>query len=134
MEALAADTHKFESRYLDQLVGAYPETQEIYKARSPINSIDTMSCPILLQQGDEDKIVPPNQSVMMYDALKAKGVPVALQMFAGEQHGFRKTENVITALESELYFFGQVFGFEPPDVQACQIDNLQKSGSINAQL
>merc|ERR1711862_494101 len=123
MEVLAADTHKFESRYLDQLIGPYPAEQAVYKARSPVHSIDTIECPILLQQGYEDKIVPPNQSVAMHEAVKAKGIPTALQMFEGEQHGFRKTENIIAALEAELYFFGKVFGFEPPDCQTIAIDN-----------
>lgn len=124
-EVLASDTHKFESRYLDKLIGPYPEEQATYKARSPINSIDTISCPILLQQGDQDEIVPPNQSVMMHEAAKAKGLPTALQMFKGEQHGFRKRENIIAALEAELYFFGQVFGFSPPDCAPIEIDNLK---------
>jgi dipeptidyl aminopeptidase/acylaminoacyl peptidase len=90
LTALACDTHKFESRYLDGLVGKYPEDEKIYKERSPIESVASLSCPILLLQGDEDKIVPPNQAEMMHDALLKKGIPTCLKMYKGEQHGFRK--------------------------------------------
>ena len=113
LEALATDTHKFESRYLDTLVGPWPEAQAIYDERSPINHVDQLSAPMIVLQGDEDAIVPPNQSEMIVEALERKGVPVAYLLFAGEQHGFRKAENVVTALEAELAFFGEMLDFEP---------------------
>ena len=115
IEALAGDTHKFESRYLDQLIGPYPERRDLYQQRSPIHHLDGFDAPLLLLQGLEDKVVPPNQSEMIVDALEAKGVPVAYLLFEGEQHGFRKAENVIRALEAELAFFGEILGFEPAD-------------------
>jgi len=113
LEALATDTHKFESRYLDTLVGPWPEAQAIYDERSPINHVDQLSAPMIVLQGDEDAIVPPNQSEMIVEALERKGVPVAYLLFAGEQHGFRKAENVVIALEAELAFFGEMLDFEP---------------------
>merc|ERR1711892_1075502 len=109
--ALAEDTHKFESRYLDGLVGRYPEEKQLYDERAPINAVDQLSCPILLLQGDEDKIVPPNQAELMHAALLKKGLPCALKMYEGEQHGFRKAENIEDSLNSELYFYSKVFGF-----------------------
>ena len=95
-------------------------------SRSPINSVDTLSCPILLLQGDEDKIVPPNQAETMHKALLAKGLPTALKIYEGEQHGFRKAENIENALNSELYFFSRVFGFEcaGDDIEPFDIDNM----------
>ena len=124
--ALAADTHKFESRYLDGLIGAYPEMKATYDARSAIYSTDTLNCPVLLLQGDEDKIVPPNQAEAMYAALKEKGIPTALKMYEGEQHGFRKAENIEDSLDSELYFFSRVFGFKAAgDIPTYAIDNLE---------
>jgi len=126
LEMLAGDTHKFESRYLDGLVGRYPEDKAVYQERAPIRSVDTLSCPILLLQGDEDKVVPPNQAEEMHKALLAKGLPCALKMYVGEQHGFRKSENIEDALNSELYFFSKIFGFEcaGDDVTPFPIDNL----------
>ena len=115
LEALAADTHKFESRYLDRLIGPYPEARDTYLARSPINHLDGFDAPMIVLQGDEDEIVPPSQSEMIVDALKAKGVPVAYLLFEGEQHGFRTAENIVAALEAELAFFGRVLGFTPAD-------------------
>lgn len=115
LAALAEETHKFESRYLDGLVGAYPARKDLYDARSPIHGIEGLSSPIIFFQGDEDKIVPPNQAEMMVDALDAKGLPVAYLLYEGEQHGFRKAENVIRSLEAELYFYGQILGFDPAD-------------------
>ncbi len=113
---LAGDTHKFESRYLDGLLGgAYPEHKAIYEARSPINHTQDLDCPILVLQGDEDKVVPPNQSAAIVEAAAAKGLPHAYILFAGEQHGFRKSENVIRALQIELWFYSRVLGFEPAD-------------------
>jgi acetyl esterase/lipase len=113
LEALARDTHKFESRYLDQLIGPYPALQDRYKDRSPINFTDQLSCPVIFFQGLEDKVVPPNQAQMMVDALRAKGLPVAYIAFEGEQHGFRAANTIKRTLDAELYFYGRIFGFEP---------------------
>jgi dipeptidyl aminopeptidase/acylaminoacyl peptidase len=119
------DTHKFESRYLDSLVGPWPEREDVYRERSPINALDRFSCPIAFFQGDEDKIVPPNQSELMVEALREKGIPVAYVLFRGEQHGFRKAENIKRALDGEFYFFSQIFGFTPADeIEPLPIDNL----------
>jgi dipeptidyl aminopeptidase/acylaminoacyl peptidase len=119
------DTHKFESRYLDRLVGPYPERKDLYYERSAINYVDQVSCPLILFQGLEDKVVPPSQSEAMYAAVKAKGLPVAYIAFEGEQHGFRKAENIRRALDAELYFYGKVFGFELAEpVEPVKIDNL----------
>ena len=127
IEVLAHDTHKFESRYLDTLIGPYPAAREIYRARSPIHFVDRLSCSLILFQGLEDKVVPPNQSEMMADAVRAKGLAVAYLAFEGEQHGFRKAETIVRSLESELYFYGAVFGFAPADViEPIQIDNLTR--------
>ena len=127
IEVLAQDTHKFEARYLDRLVGPYPEARDTYRARSPIHFIDRLSCPLILFQGLEDKVVPPNQSGMMAAAARAKGLPVAYLAFEGEQHGFRKAETIVRSLEAELYFYGAVFGFTPADdLPAIQIDNLDE--------
>ncbi|MEM9467392.1 MAG: prolyl oligopeptidase family serine peptidase [Actinomycetota bacterium] len=115
LEALATETHKFESRYLDTLIGPWPEAKAIYDERSPINHVDKLSAPMIVLQGDEDEIVPPNQSEMIVEALERKGVPVSCLLFEGEQHGFRKAENVVTALEAELAFFGEMLGFTPAD-------------------
>ena len=123
--ALAEETHKFESRYLDTLIGPYPERAELYQQRSAMNALDRFNCPILFLQGDEDKIVPPNQSERMYDALRKQGIPVAYILFKGEQHGFRQSKNIIRAAESELDFYGRIFGFHPPgNIAPVQIENL----------
>ena len=124
LEALAHDTHKFESRYEESLVGPYPAQRDLYRARSPIHFTDRLSCPVIFFQGLEDKIVPPNQAETMVAALRAKGLPVAYVPFAGEQHGFRRAENIKRALDAELYFYSQVFGFalaEP--VEPVEIEN-----------
>jgi dipeptidyl aminopeptidase/acylaminoacyl peptidase len=127
IEAMARDTHKFESRYLDTMVGPYPAARDAYRARSPIHFVDRLSCPLILFQGLEDKVVPPNQSEMMADAVRAKGIPVAYLAFEGEQHGFRKASTIIRSLEAELYFYGAVFGFTPADtIEPVPIDNLQR--------
>jgi len=124
-EALAVETHKFESRYLDGLIGAYPQRRDLYVERSPIHHVDSLSCPVIFFQGLEDEIVPPNQARRMADALRRKGIPVALIEFAGEQHGFRRAESVRTALEAELYFFSRIFGFQPAgEIEAVYIENL----------
>jgi dipeptidyl aminopeptidase/acylaminoacyl peptidase len=112
LEALARDTHKFESRYTDGLVGAYPEEIELYRARSPIHFTEQLSCPVIFFQGLEDKVVPPNQAQAMVEALAARGIRHAYVTFPGEQHGFRRAENIRTALEGEFYFYSRIFGFE----------------------
>ena len=125
LKALAEHTHKFESRYLDSMVGPYPEAAATYAARSPINALDGFNSPLITFQGLEDKVVPPAQSEMIYQAVKTRGTPTAYVAFEGEQHGFRSAENNITALQSELYFYGKVLGFEPAgDLPAVEIDNL----------
>ena len=115
LTALATDTHKFESRYLDILVGPYPEARRLYEERSPINHADSIDAPLIVLQGSEDAIVPPDQSSAIVAALESRGVPVAYLLFEGEQHGFRRAETIVAALESELAFFGRVLGFEPAD-------------------
>jgi dipeptidyl aminopeptidase/acylaminoacyl peptidase len=125
LKALAEDTHKFESRYLDSLIGPYPERKDLYDQRSPISAVDRLACPVIFFQGDEDKIVPPNQAEMMVNALREKGIPVAYVLFEGEQHGFRKAENIKRALDGEFYFYSRVFKFYPAEhIDAVTIDNL----------
>ncbi len=124
-EALARDTHKFESRYLDGLLGPYPERRDIYLERSPINFSERLSCPVIFFQGLEDKVVPPNQAETMVEAIKSKGIPVSYVAFEGEQHGFRQAKNIKRALEGELYFYSQVFGFDLSEpVEPVLIENL----------
>ena len=126
LEALAKETHKFESRYLDNLIGPYPGRVDLYKARSPIHHVDGLDSPMIFFQGLEDVIVPPNQAEMMVDALRQKGVPVAYLAFAGEQHGFRKAETIHTVRRAELAFYGRVFGFTPADsFSDLVIENLE---------
>lgn len=128
LEALAKETHKFESRYLDSMIGPYPEQRDLYRQRSPIHFTDRLSCPMILFQGLEDEVVPPNQAEMMVEALRKKGLPVAYVPFAGEQHGFRRAENIKRSLEAELYFYAKVFGFALADaVEPVQIENLESS-------
>ena len=125
LEALVRDTHKFEARYLDRLVGPYPERQDLYRERSPIHFTERLSCPVIFFQGLDDPVVPPNQADMMVAALRAKGLPVAYLAFAGEQHGFRRAETIRRCLEAELYFYSRVLGFEPGDpVESVNIENL----------
>jgi dipeptidyl aminopeptidase/acylaminoacyl peptidase len=125
LEALARDTHKFESRYLDSLIGPYPERRDLYVQRSPIHFTDRLSCSMIIFQGLEDKVVPPNQAEKMVEAVRAKKLPVAYLTFAGEQHGFRKAENIKRVLEAELYFYSKVFGFELPEpIEPVKIENL----------
>ena len=125
LEALAGETHKFESRYLDSLVGPYPERRDLYQARSPIHFTDRLSCPLILFQGLEDQVVPPNQAEMMAQALRDKGLPVAYVPFEGEQHGFRRAENIKRALDGELYFYSRIFRFEVSgEIEPVEIENL----------
>jgi dipeptidyl aminopeptidase/acylaminoacyl peptidase len=126
--ALARDTHKFESHYLDGLIGPYPERSDLYDERSPVKHTEQLSCPIIFFQGLEDKIVPPNQAEMMVDALRAKGLPVAYVAFEGEQHGFRRAENIKRALDGEFYFYSKIFGFEVADrIEPVPIENFPQS-------
>ncbi|MDT7042243.1 S9 family peptidase [Candidatus Nitronereus thalassa] len=125
LEALVRDTHKFESRYLDGLIGPFPERKDLYDQRSPIYFTDRLSCPLILFQGLEDRVVPPNQAEKMFEAVKAKGLPVAYIAFEGEQHGFRKSENIKRVLDNELFFYAKIFAFEPADTLApFAIENL----------
>ena len=127
LEALARDTHKFESRYLDRLIGPYPDRADLYRARSPIHCVDRLSCPLIFFQGLDDRAVPPAQSLLMHDALKAKGLPTALVSFEGEQHGFRKAQTIACCLEAELFFYGAVFGFTTgQESSPVRIENLDR--------
>jgi len=115
LTALATDTHKFESRYLDRLIGPYPEAAEVYRARSPIHFADGLSCPVILFQGTEDKVVPPNQAETFVEALRSKHLPYAYILFPNEGHGFRQAPNIQQAAEAELYFYSRVFAFTSAD-------------------
>ena len=125
LEALAKETHKFESRYLDGLIGPYPQRRDVYLERSPIRFIAQLSCPLILFQGLEDRIVPPDQAESMFNAVRGKGLPTAYLPFEGEQHGFRQAKNIQRALDAQLYFFSRVFGFELAEpVEPVTIENL----------
>lgn len=124
LAVLAGDTHKFESRYLDRLVGTDPDA---LRDRSPIHHADRLDRPLIVLQGSDDAVVPPVQSRLIVDALRNRGVPVAYLEFAGEQHGFRRAENIRRALEAELSFYGQVLGFELPEgecIEPVEVENL----------
>ncbi|MBV9173935.1 MAG: S9 family peptidase, partial [Chloroflexi bacterium] len=126
-EALAIDTHKFESRYLDSLIGPYPADKKVYEERSPIHYTDRLSCPVILFQGLEDRVVPPSQAERMVEALRAKHLPFAYLAFEGEQHGFRKAETIRRTLEAELYFYSRVFDFTAAgEIEPVAIENLLK--------
>jgi dipeptidyl aminopeptidase/acylaminoacyl peptidase len=128
MTALARDTHKFESRYLDSLIGPLPQSQSVYDQRSPLNHLDGFKAPLIVFQGADDPIVPPNQSAKIVEALRARHVPLAYLLYPGEGHGFRNPEHVIDALQSELSFYGRVFGFTPAGrLPALKIENLPAS-------
>ncbi|TQM44403.1 S9 family peptidase [Pseudonocardia cypriaca] len=130
LEALAADTHKFESRYLDRLVGPYPQARDVYVERSPIHHVERFTRPLIVLQGAEDEVVPPNQSEMIVDALRARGTPVAYLLFEGEQHGFRRAENIRRAMDAELSFYAQVLGFELPaeeGIEPVVVEGLDRS-------
>jgi len=127
LEALAVETHKFESRNLDGLIGPYPEDRDLYIERSPIHHLDGFDRPLAVFQGLEDEVVPPNQSEMIVDALRTRGVPVAYVAFPGEQHGFRQAANIRRALDGELSFYAQVFGFPLPageGIEPVEVENL----------
>jgi dipeptidyl aminopeptidase/acylaminoacyl peptidase len=126
-EALAKDTHKFESHYLDNLIGPYPERRDVYVARSPIHFVHQISAPLILLQGLEDAVVPPSQSEKMFEAVRAREIPTAYLTFEGEQHGFRQAKNIKRALEAELYFYARVFGFalaDADEIEPVAIENL----------
>ncbi|HEV2120816.1 MAG TPA: prolyl oligopeptidase family serine peptidase [Candidatus Bathyarchaeia archaeon] len=130
LELLAKDTHKFESRYLDKLVGPYPERRDLYRARSPIYHIDGISSALILFQGLEDKVVPPDQSKKIFEAVRAKGLPVAYIAYEWEQHGFRRAENIKRSYEAELYFYSRIFQFNLADqVEPVKIENLDAAGA-----
>ncbi len=122
--SLASHTHKFESRYLDRLIGPYPESKFLYQQRSPINSSEQLNCPVIFFQGLEDRVVPKEQAEKMFEALNKKGLPVAAQYYAGEQHGFRKAETITQSLENELSFYQLVFGLKSKD-EINFIGNIQ---------
>jgi len=122
LEQFRLDTHDFESRYIDGLVGPYPERRDLYVERAPLSHVDELEVPVLLLQGDEDRIVPPSQSEAFRDALAAKGIPHAYLLFEGEQHGFRKAETIVTAIEASLSFYGQVLGFSPACVPVLALE------------
>jgi dipeptidyl aminopeptidase/acylaminoacyl peptidase len=123
--ALAQETRKFESRYLEQLIGPYPDRRDLYDARSPIYHAGGLTCPIIFFQGLEDKVVPPSQAEKMVAILKEKKLPVAYIAFEKEQHGFRMAPNIKRALDAELYFYSRIFDFEPADeIEPVEIDNL----------
>ena len=125
LEALVTDTHKFESRYLDRLVGPYPDRRDLYLERSPIRFTHRLSCPVILFQGLEDKVVPPNQAEMMVSTLREKGLPVAYIAFKEERHGFRCAKNIKRCLEAELYFYSRIFCFDLAEpVDPVLIHNL----------
>jgi dipeptidyl aminopeptidase/acylaminoacyl peptidase len=127
LEALARDTHKFESRYLDRLVGPYPAARDVYVERSPIHHVERLNRPLIVLQGSEDVIVPPAQSETIVDALRERKVPVAYLLFDGEQHGFRRAENIRRALDAELSFYAQVLGFPLPEdegIEPVVVENL----------
>ncbi|MEA2704659.1 MAG: hypothetical protein QOD63_2604 [Actinomycetota bacterium] len=126
LASLATDTHKFESRYLDRLVGPWPGAEATYRARSPIHAADRLSSPLIVFQGAEDKVVPPEQAEVLVAALRAKGLPLAYLLFEGEQHGFRKADTIRRAAEAELWFYGRILGFQPADdIEAVPIENLE---------
>ncbi|WP_370979036.1 alpha/beta hydrolase family protein [Agaribacterium sp. ZY112] len=134
LESLATDTHKFEQHYLDHLVAPYPEGKDRYQALSPIHNIEQFNCPLLLFQGLDDKVVPPNQAQAMAQSVRGKGLPVAHIEYAGEGHGFRQTSTIEHMLEAELYFYQQVFKLsEKVESGPVEIDNLyseaDKTGS-----
>jgi dipeptidyl aminopeptidase/acylaminoacyl peptidase len=133
LELLARDTHKFESRYLDRLVGPWPEAEAVYRRRSPIHHVDQINAPLILFQGLEDRVVPPAQAELMYEALRDRGVPVAYLAFEGEQHGFRQADTIVTVIESELEFYGRVLGFQPDGASGgLVITNAEALGQAGA--
>ena len=132
LEPFAETTHKFESRYLDMLVGSLPEAAAVWEARSPARHADGIRRPLLILQGEEDEVVPPAQAEVIVQALERKRLPYAYLLFEGEQHGFRKAENIARSLEAELAFYGRVLGFEPhDDLPELDVRNLAPSRSTS---
>jgi acetyl esterase/lipase len=132
LATLATDTHKFESHYTDRLVAPWPEGKDLYEERSPIHHLDRLASPMLLQQGTEDRVVPPSQAREMAAAVRAKGLPVALVLYEGEGHGFRRAETIVASLNAKLSFLGQVFGFVPAgSVPALAIENLPADKAVS---
>ena len=130
LETFRAETHKFESHYDQTLVGKWPEAKQLYHDRSPINFVDRISCPVLVLQGAEDRVVPPSQAEEIVDALWEKHLPHAYLLFPGEDHGFRAAENIIRSFEAELSFYGQIFGFAPADaIEPVKVEFLEAAGS-----
>jgi len=126
LATLATDTHKFEAHYTDRLVAPWPDGKDLYEERSPIHHLDRLNSPMLLQQGADDRVVPPSQAREMAAAVRAKGLPVALVVYEGEGHGFRRADSIAASLNAKLSFLGQVFGFNPAgDVAVLPIDNLE---------
>jgi dipeptidyl aminopeptidase/acylaminoacyl peptidase len=113
LTGLATDTHDFESRYLDSMIGPYPEHRDLYEERSPLTHAEKLTTPLIIFQGSEDKVVPPSQSEAFRDVCVRKGLKHRYFSFAGEGHGFIKAESIITSLEEELKFFGEAGGFTP---------------------
>jgi dipeptidyl aminopeptidase/acylaminoacyl peptidase len=116
LHGLAGQTHDFESRYLDGLIGPLPECGALYAERAPLGHVTDLTCPVLLLQGLDDPVVPPAQSESIAADLAAHGIRYAYLPFAGESHGFRRAETIIASLEAELSFYGQIMGFTPPGV------------------
>jgi dipeptidyl aminopeptidase/acylaminoacyl peptidase len=125
VEVFTKDTHKYESRYLDSLIGPYPEKRDLYVQRSPIHHAEKFSCPVIFFQGLDDVVVPHAQAETMVDSLRKRGIPVAYIPFEGEMHGFRKAENIRRSFEAEFYFYSRIFGFRPSDgIEPVEIENL----------
>ena len=125
LERFAQDTHKFESRYIEGLVGPWPEAAALYRERAPLYAADRIRCPVIILQGLEDEIVPPSQAEIMVAALAENRVPHAYVTFPGEQHGYRKAESIKRACDAEHSFYAQVFGFEPGEpLERVHVENL----------
>jgi dipeptidyl aminopeptidase/acylaminoacyl peptidase len=125
LELFIRETHKFESRYVETLVGPYPERSDLYKDRSAVNFADNLKCPVILFQGLEDKIVPPSQAEEFVAVCKKKKLPYAYVAFEGEQHGFRQEKNIRRSIEGEMYFLSRIFGFTVADeIEPVEIENF----------
>ena len=128
LEIFDTETHKFEAKYNLALIGPYPERRDLYRERSPVHFIGDVSCPVILFQGLEDKIVPPRQAELMVRELRTKQLPFSYVPFEGEQHGFRHKENIKRALDAELYFYSKILGFDLADpIHPVPIENLKLS-------
>jgi dipeptidyl aminopeptidase/acylaminoacyl peptidase len=135
LESFAQETHKFESRYCDKLLGPYPERADVYRDRSAIHFADRMSAPVILFQGLEDRIVPPGQAETFVATCREKKLPVAYVPFEGEQHGFRQDKNIKRADEAELYFLSRIYGFEPAEeIEPVEIENFTLHGGVGERI